>query len=309
MKEVESLVNHINIDSITDSQEGFTTAATWIRQCNDSHAFCSARLRAGRRLPTRLLDIGETSTTSYIKLIPSSSLPWDTKYLALSHCWGSKPVYKLTTVSASSLYRGIEISHISRTFQHAVSIAKEFQRLFGVRYLWIDSLCIIQDSVEDWQSESAIMGEVYQNAFCTIAATASSDSDGGLFFERDPLRRKPCLLTFSSKGLSKRTFLCVDQNDWKDNISRAPLNSRSWVLQERLLSPRVLHFAAHQLYWECAALEASEVFPVRLPEGFGEKIKNWLQHEEWPEENPRDAYTKWEKDRAGIYFWKANQKL
>lgn len=300
-------MNQSNIGTNTGSQQSFTTAATWIRQCTEKHSLCNAESRSASRLPTRLLDVGESNSTSCIRLVQSSGLPLNTKYLTLSHCWGLKPVHKLTTLSASSFYKGIELFKLSRTFQDAVFVTREFQLLFGVQYLWIDSLCIIQDSVEDWQSESAVMGEVYQNAFCTIAATASSDGDGGLFFERDPVRRKPCPISAFSRGRSRKYFYCLNPNNWEENVSKAPLNGRSWVLQERLLSRRVLHFAADQLYWECAELEASENFPAKLPEGLGEKFKDWFQQRERPRENmqvrksemgsavSRNAYARWER--------------
>jgi hypothetical protein len=300
-------MNHGKIGLNTGSPESFTTAAAWIRQCSRSHFLCAADFKSRRRLPTRLLDVGDTCTTSQIHIVLSETLPSDTKYLALSHCWGAKPVCKLTTSSEFSFYEGIEVSKLSKTFQDAIYVTEIFQKEFGVRYLWIDSLCIIQDSVEDWQSESAVMGEVYQNAFCTIAATASEDGTGGLFFERDPLWRKPCLIPVVFNGLYVNHFYCADQYEWAKKVSRAPLNGRSWVLQERLLSHRVLHFAADQLYWECAELEASEVFPVSLPLDFGEKFKNWFPQAENPMKDMQatirnaassyslDVYVKWEK--------------
>jgi len=174
------------------------------------------------------------------------------------------------------LYEGVQISALCKTFQDAILVTKRFWDEFGVRYLWIDSLCIAQDSVVDWRRESAIMGEIYQNAFCTLAATAAEDGNGGLFFDRDPRRISPCAIPVVPKGGEMRWFYFADHEGWAKNVSRGPLNGRSWVLQERLLSPRVLHFAADQLYWECSGFEASEVFPKGFPDGFGEQFKKLL---------------------------------
>jgi heterokaryon incompatibility protein (HET) len=102
-------------------------------------------------------------------------------YLALSHCWGIGPRFTLTFSSVAGLHEGIDISMLSKTFQDAISVTKRFLVDFGIRYLWIDSLCIIQDSEIDWMRESAVMGEIYQNAFCTITATAGKDGNDGLF--------------------------------------------------------------------------------------------------------------------------------
>lgn len=272
-------------------------AARWINQCHYQHKSCSTEFSSNTSLPTRLLDVGDISRAldpSYIRLVRGDSLPPNTKYLALSHCWGLIPVYKLTAISATILPLEIEIAQLTRSFQQAISVTRELQQWFGVQYLWIDSLCIMQDSAEDWQSESAVMGEIYRNAFCTIAATASSDGNGGLFFERDPSKTSPCVVPVNSNGKSTR-FICVDQIDWENKVSKAPLNSRSWVLQERLLSARVLHFAEDQLYWECSALEASEGFPDGLPEGSGEGVKKWFREDEKPNDYLNGLYWKWEK--------------
>jgi hypothetical protein len=174
------------------------------------------------------------------------------------------------------LYEGIGISSLPKTFQDAILVTARFRDLLGIRYLWIDSLCIFQDSAADWRYESAIMGEIYQNAFCTLAATAAEDGDGGLFFDREPRRTSYCAIPVVPKRSEMRYFYCVDHEDWAKNVSKSPLYRRSWVLQERLLSRRILHFAADKLYWECSGLEASEEFPNGFPDGFGEGFKKLL---------------------------------
>ena len=80
-----------------------------------------------------------------------------------------------------------------------------------------------------------------------------------------------------------RHFHCADHRDWTKEVSTAPLSGRSWAFQERLLSRRILHFAGHQLYWECSMLEASEAFPNGLPDGFGEQFKQLLPYSSLPQ--------------------------
>jgi hypothetical protein len=77
----------------------------------------------------------------------------------------------------------IDIAELPKTFQDAIEIS----RRLDIRFLWIDSLCIIQDSKEDWLKESVIMGDIYQHAYCNIAATAAPDGRTGCFLERNPL--------------------------------------------------------------------------------------------------------------------------
>lgn len=99
------------------------------------------------------------------------------RYLALSHSWGSTHRLTLTKASLTRLKNGIRLCELPKTFQDAVAIAWELD----VPYVWIDSLCIIQDDEEDWERESSHMGAVYANAYLTIAASASEDDSSGCF--------------------------------------------------------------------------------------------------------------------------------
>lgn len=102
----------------------------------------------------------------------------------------------LTKASLSDMSKGIDFAKSSQTYQNAIAIT----RLLGLRYLWIDSLCIIQDSVVDWQTEAAKMGDIFKFSFCTFGASwASSDSEG-CFFDRGPL-----YATFSVSKAAKPT--------------------------------------------------------------------------------------------------------
>jgi len=96
--------------------------------------------------------------------------------------WGSAIFLRLTVEPAKDLKAGISIEQLPKTFHEAVSVAK----WFSVPYIWIDSLCIMQDSLDDWNCEASLMSLVYQNSLCNIAATGALDSTEGLFFDRDP---------------------------------------------------------------------------------------------------------------------------
>lgn len=122
---------------------------------------------------------------------------------------------------------------IPKTYLEAGRIAK----LLGVRYLWIDSLCIVQDN-EEWQSEAAKMMSVYQGSILTLAATDAPDSHTGCFVDA----RSRC-----SGGLRVQR---TPQKQYS-RLLNAPLNRRGWTFQELMLAPRVLHCAADGFYWEC----------------------------------------------------------
>ncbi|KAF8853668.1 hypothetical protein BDZ45DRAFT_67069 [Acephala macrosclerotiorum] len=133
---------------------------------------------------------------------------------------------------------------LSRTFSDAIYATRKL----GVQYLWIDSLCIVQDSAEDWQKESAVMGQVYASGLCNLAATAATEGSQGLFLNKLPTPQ--ALIDIDGS----RDFWHLNENPghhWGDILNFAPLNWRGWVFQERFLSTRVIHFGRSRVYWEC----------------------------------------------------------
>jgi hypothetical protein len=170
--------------------------------------------------------------------------------------WGDGKIFKLTKSSHAALNSGISITELPKTYRDAIVVARQLK----VQYIWIDALCIFQDSLEDWQNESSKMHDIYRNAFCCLAATGAKNPDDGLFRVRDPMR----INTFIARERgSKKDFLFLNPSDWEDGITNSPLGKRGWALQERLLSRRTLHFG-EQLYWECGELDANEIFPAGI---------------------------------------------
>ncbi|UKZ82424.1 hypothetical protein TrVFT333_010213 [Trichoderma virens FT-333] len=128
----------------------------------------------------------------------------------------------------------------------------------GCSYLWIDSLCIVQDDWDDWLREAARMGQVYKNSLGNIAATDGTDSSKGCFYIRNPRAIQP----EPFDDIPDQTQYLVNDSDvFRHHI----LYTRGWVLQEVLLAPRVLHCCREQLYWHCDELRASEIFPNGMP--------------------------------------------
>ena len=181
--------------------------------------------------------------------------------MTLSHTWGTAEFIKLTKSTSQSLQYGFQSTDLPKTFRDAIAITKKF----GVKYLWIDSLCILQDSAEDWLHEAAQMGEIYYNSLCNVAATGASNSDQGCFFDRDTSLISPCIVKSEWNNKSNHDYHIIEAFFWTEQVSNAPLNRRGWVVQERLLSPRVLHFGGDQLLWECHEFDACETYPLGLP--------------------------------------------
>jgi hypothetical protein len=222
--------------------------------CLTQHATCHPAQKDGDFKPTRLLHIPRAS--DFIQLRERDEIPLGVRYTTLSHCWGQIVLGKLEAANLCERKRGIPLESLVKTFRDAVDITKRL----GVEYIWIDSLCIVQDSREDWEHESLLMGPVYGNSYCDIAATASSDGRGGCFRARDPHTVLPCLVTIGIAG-KRQLFYLSDVEVWSESFAGSPLNVRAWVLQERLLSPRVLHFDSDQLVWECNEMIACERHP------------------------------------------------
>jgi len=155
----------------------------------------------------------------------------------------------------------IPFEKLPKTFRDAITVTWQL----GFRYLWIDSLCIIQDSKEDWQKEAMTMKNVYQRATLNIAATNSVDGQGGLFFERDPATLGPHTVDVTWDGLISGKYHMCDRYLWKNEVIEAPLSKRGWVLQERLLSTRKVHFGKNQVFWECQSDHSCEAYPGFVP--------------------------------------------
>jgi len=233
----------------TGSNELLLLVRYWLQMCLRYHPKCGKP--TANFTPSRLLDVGSTDEPNICILICGNSQQRHT-YLTLSHSWGGlQGIIKLTSANMDMLKENIRPESLPKSFQDAVRIA----RFLGVRYLWIDSLCIIQDSKEDWVAEAALMGSIYENSLCTIAASAAIDSNHGCFTNRDPIRFATCHVAGSApyqKGLfiqppiSRRTF------------SHCHLDTRAWTFQEKILSPRTISFGRLEIQWSCGLGIANE---------------------------------------------------
>lgn len=163
----------------------------------------------------------------------------------------------------AKLMNDIDESAISKSFQDAITIT----RGLNIKYLWIDALCIIQDSAADWAIESAQMAQYYKGSAVMISALSSPGAGHGILHPRNGDKRAP-KTSFNGTELFVRPALedvwsvIQDENhfgsDVRNGISIQPLNSRAWTLQERLFAPRILHYTAEQLIWQCKTCIASE---------------------------------------------------
>ncbi|KAH7311482.1 heterokaryon incompatibility protein-domain-containing protein [Stachybotrys elegans] len=198
------------------------------------------------RLPTRILEI--FSGGGRVKVIDSEGKEGD--YTALSYCWGSSQTLMLKRDSFHSLRQGINVQDLPQTFQDAVWVSNQL----GIRYIWIDSLCIVQDDADDWSRESGKMSRVYGNSYVTIAASRARNASEGILGDRKSSSHVP--LPFNVDGVKSTVFafqipaehlvrkiIAEDMND-------EPLSTRGWAMQERLLSRRTLHFCQSRICFD-----------------------------------------------------------
>lgn len=234
-------------NSSTGSEESLALANLWLSTCIRKHTQCDRPRSSSLRdwTPTRLLYVGSGSDD--IRLCEGQKIPIGVKYITLSHCWGKDLRRKTLTQHNIVAWReGIPDSELMHTFRDAVKVT----RTLGVQYLWIDSLCIIQDSEDDWLHESSLMCRVYKFSYCTIAATAATDDGSGCFSDREQLDL-PIEFDFSdfasrsplqsvtkkpaeSLGVTILTGVYEIHRStfWFDDIGSSPLFARAWVLQE-----------------------------------------------------------------------------
>jgi hypothetical protein len=200
-----------------------------------------------------------------VRVCETNSFKESVQYMALSHCWGSGDVCQLLSSNIDAYSHEILFDNLSRLFQDAIKFTARAQ----VNYIWIDALCIIQDSRKDWKNEASVMGLIYQNARCNITATGFVDGTNGLFASRNPSLLMPIRLNLGNDimygdgcGLVKMgKYQLIDVDALVNGVDFAPLNKWVWVAQERALSIRTIHFGSNQLFWECATSKVCEVFP------------------------------------------------
>jgi hypothetical protein len=223
-----------------ESAARFLLLKQLIRECDLDHDLCRPKDdETLNEMPTRLLDIKDN-----IKLVESDSIE-PSPYVALSHCWGSlQGNEKLCALrdNIQGLKTSIEFERLPRTFRDAVVVAKNL----GMRYIWIDSLCIIQDDKKDWEYEAARMEQVFRGAYFTVAATSAKTSKDGFLTPRQPRS-----FVELSKLSGKKLYVCRAIDNFYKDVELGDLNQRGWVLQERVLSRRSIHFSSTQIYWEC----------------------------------------------------------
>lgn len=255
-------------DETNDSEKSFHLMHKWLTECHTMHSTCQAlRKSQGQRcIPTRLVHFqicgNRFVAPPRVCTTKQELVSDDIRYMTLSHAWGShtQTLPQLRQDNIEKYFRAIDVGTLPQTFREAMKVATKM----CVQYIWIDSLCILQDSDKDWRYEATKMGNYYANAYCNIAAANTNRENGGCFANRSPLDTNRVLITATPVNDCKQTLLCEPEVVLADDIDQVQLLQRGWITQELLLSPGVLLFGDHQCFWQCAQTEANEEFPGGL---------------------------------------------
>jgi heterokaryon incompatibility protein (HET) len=243
------------------------TAKGWLRNCLESHSLCRNKVEPENSdkyfMPKRLLRLRENK----VHLVEWDSKYGSSSYATLSHCWGKNPNFiTLTASNLQKFEKEIPIPELPKTFRDAVQIT----RSLGIDLLWIDSLTILQSgpgSNEDWLQHIHEMTLIYKNCTINISADHASGPTEGCYSPENAMALR---YPFIDDAPIDENMVCIAHSREAQIPSKSilplPLSGRAWVVQERLLSPRVLHFGAAQMFWECNELEwATESFPEGYP--------------------------------------------
>lgn len=202
-------------------------------------------------MPTRLINVGTLISPKLQLCITEKDISY--KYVALSYCWGeltkdNKASFCTTKDNYVVRQEAFEESVLPKTHQDAVWVCRNL----GIEYIWIDSHCIIQagDDGVDWKREALLMENVYASAYCVFAVVSATGVDAGfLGRESEPESEPRCI--YARDHSDRRFYISTNVEDFDQHVEEGPLNKRAWVMQERYLARRTLHFAADQVYWEC----------------------------------------------------------
>ncbi|WAO91722.1 Protein kinase domain-containing protein [Fusarium falciforme] len=224
----------------------------WIRDCDSNHPECHPLNHDPECLPTRLLDVGPNGSPGNDSLVHLLVTKEDLdsghnlRYIALSHPWGDARQHDHFCTTPKNLNQrlisGIAFDQLPRTFKHAVKVT----RSLNIRYLWIDSLCIVQGDGGDFDTEAKNMETIFSSAYCVIAASRASGTSSG-FLEQRAAREFIRL----DESVGSPHYVCKAIDDFQHDVIEGGLNKRGWVLQERALARRTIHFTKNQTYWEC----------------------------------------------------------
>ncbi|KAI9771982.1 MAG: hypothetical protein M1839_002575 [Geoglossum umbratile] len=230
-------------DQNPGSRDAFHRAQGWLADCTKRHKEC---IRLQSKLPKRVLDLGESEELSNIALyITTGEIA---PYATLSYSWGKSPRLLTERKTLTQHCRGISLDEFPKTLRDAIRIAKAL----GFRYLWIDSLCIIQGDDLDWAEQGAAMTDIYGLSTLNVSASSSRNSNEGILMSLPDHGIKIGYSRHHDADSGWEAIFVGHPNETLD-LEENHISSRGWVFQERLVSTATLHYTNEGMVWECAS--------------------------------------------------------
>lgn len=276
-------MSHRTINRNVECEGTYSKIRDWLTTCHMNHSSCRPYLATARDvLPALVLDVSPMmSQPDTIKLLRVRNQ--NISYAALTYCWGAKQPNATTRSNLQAYLNGIKLSLLPQSLRDAVIVTRKL----SLRYLWVDSLCIIQDLEGDKTHEIGRMEYIYSNAYVTISASSSADCNSG-FLEMRKQVKESIMVPFCSEkgeigGVTLSPIRCPETKDYL--TPHEPINYRAWTFQESFLSPRMLIYSKYQLFWVCGEtwgrdggrISREEYFPNELSV---RRLKS-PQHSDW----------------------------
>ena len=272
------------------SEQAYQFIRSCLERCLELHPNCVQPISHG---PTRLIDVG-SSYDDQVRLVETRPESYHA-YIALSYCWGDGNVVRTLFSNYEEFKKGIPTSTLPRTIQDAIIVTRNL----GQRYLWVDALCIIQDSKSDWETVSANMGSIYRSSLLTLAAaTAASTTDGFLNQGHIACKTNSPFKQTWYDALGNETILAARVvPDWNTHTMTVlgdevlPLNQRGWTLQERKLSTRIVMYRPQEIWWYCLSETSCE---CHIIEHIPEKVKEPTFNSIYSAKAVEDVHREWQ---------------
>jgi hypothetical protein len=242
--DVVSSTQRQNIHELVPTRQDYSSVylnvvRRWLDWCERDHPHCRNQFPELPLLPERIVYISQSGEDVHLQ----RGVGRRARYATLSYCWGGYITIKTTTDNLQRHMVSLSASDLPRTFRDAIAVCKHL----AISYLWIDSLCILQDSKTDWEIQSAMMDTIYHNSTVTLAAAGASDPSQGLFIPSrlgHDIFPLPCAV-----GDDKVQGYLLQHDEFISTVDF--LQNRGWCTQELQLSRRLICFYNGDLLWQC----------------------------------------------------------
>ncbi|OAG34723.1 hypothetical protein AYO21_11115 [Fonsecaea monophora] len=215
---------------------------SWLALCEKLHDVCPSTANGESRhrqnlLPhLRVVDVQEMCLTD---------IPWAEKYVALSYVWGGASPPRLLKDELDMWKVPNSMQTRAHTFPQTIRDSMEVVKRLGLRYFWFDSLCLLQDDLDDLRKNISNMDMIYERAYVTLVAANSPSADGGLPGVGRP-RTPNQMVHYIKPDISLISVAPLDAH-----LKTAVWSTRGWTLQEQHLSRRTMNFVNGQVYFRC----------------------------------------------------------